>query len=259
MFVWKMGDQPMAAPVVPVDATKSGVKVRHAQNPSKVGETTGEVRFRAGRNVATDRLANGDLTYIPVDQLESLPRHESRIDAFASERIGGAKELARQLLLEKVSGDLTDVYYSMGSGKADFHPHQFRPVLKYVESTGRRLLIADEVGLGKTISAIYIWKELQARGDARRLLVICPAALKDKWQYELLNRFGIEAQPADAEALCQDIEITLRDPLHSFARIGSLRDFAAVNSMRMTRFVRRVSGSCANCRIIPPAIFPCSI
>jgi superfamily II DNA or RNA helicase len=109
----------------------------------------------------------------------------------------------------------------MGSGKAAFHPHQFRPVLKYVESTGRRLLIADEVGLGKTISAIYIWKELQARGDARRLLVICPAALKDKWQYELLNRFGIEAQPVDADTLGKDIEITLRDPLHSFVRIGS--------------------------------------
>jgi SNF2 family DNA or RNA helicase len=84
------------------------------------------------------------------------------------------------------------------------------------------LLIADEVGLGKTISAIYIWKELQARGDARRLLVICPAALKDKWQYELLKRFGIEAQPVDAGTLSEDIEITLRDPLHSFVRIGSL-------------------------------------
>src|SRR5262245_1208582 len=102
-----------------VDPTKSGVKVRHAQNPSKVGETTGEVRFRAGRNVSTIRLANWDLTYIPVDQLESLPRHESRIEAFASGRTAGVRELARQLLLEKVSGDLTDVYYSMGSGKAE--------------------------------------------------------------------------------------------------------------------------------------------
>lgn len=212
----------MDASSVEVDATKSGVKVRHAENPSKVGETTGEVRFRAGRNVATIRLTNGELTYIPVDQLESLPHHESRVEAFASRRTGGAIELARQLLLEKISGDLTDVYYSMGSGKAEFHPHQFRPVLKYIESTGRRLLIADEVGLGKTISAIYIWKELQARGDARRLLIICPAALKDKWQYELLNRFGIEAQPVDADALCRDVEITLRDPLHSFVRIGSL-------------------------------------
>jgi hypothetical protein len=127
----------METPNIQVDATKSGVKVRHAQNLSKVGETTGEVRFRAGRDVATIRLANGEFAYIPVDQLESLPRHQSRIEAFASGRTGGSAELSRQLLVEKVSGDLTDVYYSMGSGKADFHPHQFRPVLKYVESTCR--------------------------------------------------------------------------------------------------------------------------
>src|SRR6516162_6802050 len=100
----------MEAPSVEGVAKKSGVKVRHAQNPSKVGETTGEVRFRAGREVATIRLANGEVTYIPVDQLESLPRHESRIEAFASRRTGGPVELARQLLAEKVSGDLTDVY-----------------------------------------------------------------------------------------------------------------------------------------------------
>jgi superfamily II DNA or RNA helicase len=212
---------------IQMDATRNGVKVRHTQNPSKIGETTGEVRFRRGRDVATIRLANGEVTYIPVDQLETLPQHESRIEAFASGRTGGSKELARQLLLEKVSGELTDVYYSMGSAKAEFFPHQFRPVLKYVESTGRRLLIADEVGLGKTISAIYIWKELLARGDARRLLIICPAALKDKWQYELLNRFGIEAQPSDAGALCSDIDTALRDPLHSFVRIGSLEGLRA--------------------------------
>ncbi|MGP0089663.1 MAG: exopolysaccharide biosynthesis protein [Xanthobacteraceae bacterium] len=47
---------------VQVDARKSGVKVRHTQKPSKVGETTGEVRFRAGRDVATIRLLNGEAT-----------------------------------------------------------------------------------------------------------------------------------------------------------------------------------------------------
>src|SRR5438874_1712551 len=66
----KLGCPNMETSSVQVDATKSGVKVRHAQNPTKVGETTGEVRFRAGRDVATIRLANGELTYIPVDQLE---------------------------------------------------------------------------------------------------------------------------------------------------------------------------------------------
>jgi hypothetical protein len=209
------------------DARQTSIRVRHVHNPSKVGETTGEVRFRAGRDVATIRLSNGEIGYIPVDQLERVPLHESRIDAFVSRRVGGPEQLAHQLLAEKIGGDLTDVYYSMGSGRADFHPHQFRPVLKFVESVGRRILIADEVGLGKTISAIYIWKELQARGDARRLLIVCPAALRDKWQYELLNRFSIEARQVDAATLITDIETTLRDPLNAFVRIGSFEGLRA--------------------------------
>jgi hypothetical protein len=53
-------------------------------------------------------------------------------------------------------------------------------------------------------------------------LVELVGGAEDKWQYEMLNRFGIEAQPADADDLCRDIETTLRDPLHSFVRIGSL-------------------------------------
>ena len=47
--------------------------------------------------------------------------------------------------------------------RRDFFPHQFRPVLQFVEFSVGRILVADEVGLGKTISAIYIWTELQAR------------------------------------------------------------------------------------------------
>ena len=74
----------------------------------------------------------------------------------------------------------------------------------FCNSSNQRLdefLIADEVGLGKTISAIYIWKELQARAGARRLLIICPAVLRDKWKLELRNRFSIEAQIVDAATL----------------------------------------------------------
>jgi superfamily II DNA or RNA helicase len=205
-----------------LDGRKAGVKVRHRYNNSKVGLTTGEVRTRAGRDVATIQLSNGETTYIAVDQLEPVPQHESRLEAFAAGSIRGPAELARQLLIEKISGDLTEIYYSMGSGKADFYAHQFRPVLKFIESTGRRILIADEVGLGKTISAIYIWKELQARGDARRLLIVCPAALRDKWQYELHNRFAIEAEQVDASSLTRGLERTLRDPITAFVCIGSL-------------------------------------
>ena len=82
----------------------------------------------------------------------------------------------------------------MESSKTDFYAHQFKPVLKFIESTKGRILIADEVGLGKTIESIYIWKEVQARDRGLRLLIVCPSMLQTKWQSDLFNLFDIEAR-----------------------------------------------------------------
>jgi SNF2 family DNA or RNA helicase len=198
------------------------IEVRDCRDPSVKGTTTGQFRSHAGRELAGVRLANGEIKFVPVEYLEPLPRHETRAQAFAARRTGSQNDLARHLLAEKISGRLTDVYYSMESGKAEFFPHQFRPILTFVESTIGRILVADEVGLGKTISAIYIWKELQARAAARRLLVVCPAVLRPKWRTELRERFSIEAKFVDATDLREELETTHRDTGHGFALIGGL-------------------------------------
>ena len=75
----------------------------------------------------------------------------------------------------------------MNNSATEFFPHQFKPVMKFIESTTGRLLIADEVGLGKTIEAMYIWEELIARENSRRLLIVCPAVLCEKWKNDLYN------------------------------------------------------------------------
>jgi superfamily II DNA or RNA helicase len=111
----------------------------------------------------------------------------------------------------------------MESSNTDFYSHQFKPVLKFVESPVGRLLIADEVGLGKTIEATYIWKELQARVDARRLLIICPAILREKWREDLRKRFNIFADIINAQELLEKIRAFLETPSQpSFACIASL-------------------------------------
>ena len=74
-------------------------------------------------------------------------------------------------------------------------------MLNFLESPSNGILIADEVGLGKTIEAGLIWTELRARMDANRLLVVCPAMLREKWRSELLHRFGIRAEKCKAEEL----------------------------------------------------------
>lgn len=81
--------------------------------------------------------------------------------------------------------------YSLNTAKIDFIPHQFRPVLKFIHSDRPRLLIADSVGVGKTIEAGLILKELQARRNVDSVLIICPRALvaERKWEMEM-ERFG---------------------------------------------------------------------
>jgi SNF2 family DNA or RNA helicase len=88
----------------------------------------------------------------------------------------------------------------MDTTNTDFYPYQYKPVLSFLESPSKALLIADEVGLGKTIEAGLIWTELRARFDARRLLVVCPKMLCSKWKKELKERFGIEGQIVNISA-----------------------------------------------------------
>ena len=77
--------------------------------------------------------------------------------------------------------------YSLNAARVDFIPYQFRPVLRFIRSDRPRLLIADGVGVGKTIEAGLILRELQARRDIKSVLVICPRPLvtERKWQSEM--------------------------------------------------------------------------
>jgi SNF2 family DNA or RNA helicase len=105
-----------------------------------------------------------------------------------------------------LTGRLANLVYSMGVTNTDFYPHQYRPLLTLLESPCRGLLIADEVGLGKTIEAGLIWTEFRARFDKRRLLIVCPAMLREKWQDELLLRFGIKAEILKADELLRRLK-----------------------------------------------------
>jgi ATP-dependent helicase HepA len=77
--------------------------------------------------------------------------------------------------------------YSLNAARIDFIPYQFRPVLRFIRSDRPRLLIADGVGVGKTIEAGLILRELQARRDIRSVLIICPRPLitEHKWLNEM--------------------------------------------------------------------------
>jgi superfamily II DNA or RNA helicase len=90
---------------------------------------------------------------------------------------------------------------SAARARIDLLSYQLEPALAIVRGLGCRLLIADEVGLGKTIQAGLIACELRERRAIDRLLVLAPAGLRDQWTVELRDRFAIEATLVDARSL----------------------------------------------------------
>jgi superfamily II DNA or RNA helicase len=82
-------------------------------------------------------------------------------------------------------------FRSLGRVSVRPRPYQFVPLLMALRLEPVRLLIADDVGVGKTIEAGLIARELLDRGDARRLCVLCPPHLCDQWRVELEQKFHI--------------------------------------------------------------------
>ncbi|MER6642564.1 DEAD/DEAH box helicase [Streptomyces anulatus] len=85
-------------------------------------------------------------------------------------------------------------FRSLASIAVEPRAYQLVPLLMALRQRTVRLLISDDVGIGKTIEAGLIAKELLAQGEATRLTVLCSPSLAEQWQSELREKFGIEAE-----------------------------------------------------------------
>ncbi len=85
-------------------------------------------------------------------------------------------------------------FRSFGRLGCEPRPYQLVPLLVALKLDPIRILIADDVGIGKTIEACLIARELLDRGEVARLAVLCPPALAEQWQSELREKFHIEAE-----------------------------------------------------------------
>lgn len=92
------------------------------------------------------------------------------------------KLLAARFLTGNKGGQLSNA-------RTEILPHQIFAAHRVVSSLRRRFLLADEVGLGKTIEAGMIWQALAQRGQAKRTLIITPAGLTTQWQEEMQDKF----------------------------------------------------------------------
>jgi superfamily II DNA or RNA helicase len=154
-----------------------------------------------------------------LERLEMMPGDTS---TWISNRPSSADAIALTITATKLRDPLTDVIYSFQTSRTLFRPYQFKPVLKMLLSSSQRLLIADEVGLGKTIEAGLIWSELEFRSPLENVLVVCPSALKRKWQQEMKNRFDRELRDLTAQVLEDWIEGLERNRPEKLTAVASL-------------------------------------
>ena len=133
--------------------------------------------------------------------LEIEPVREARFPLPSAHELGGhdsALLLRDALLLSLRRG--AGPFRSFGQISVEPRAYQLVPLLMALKLDPVRLLIADDVGVGKTIEALLIARELLDRGDIDRTVVLCPPHLVDQWITELEVRFHIHAAPVTARS-----------------------------------------------------------
>jgi len=128
--------------------------------------------------------------FLPLESVESahfaLPDPEQRGDY----RSGYLLREAVRLGFRSSAGP----FRSFAHIAVEPRPYQLVPLLMALKLDPVRLLIADDVGIGKTVEAGLVARELLDRGEIERIAVLCPPQLAEQWQAELLEKFHIHAE-----------------------------------------------------------------
>lgn len=123
----------------------------------------------------------------------------------------------------KIRSSNNSTISSLKASKTLFRAYQFKPLLKFLNSPNRRLLVADEVGLGKTIEAGHIMLELKARQELHHVLIVCPKSLQKKWKDELSFKFGLSFKIYEkSKDLINDMH-EARLPIHAIVNYEKIR------------------------------------
>jgi len=104
-------------------------------------------------------------------------------------QLSSLDELKESIFLNIIKKPLSDILYSYNTNRLTPEPHQYKPLIKFLNSENSRVLIADEVGLGKTIEAGMIYKEIDKREELKISLIVVPSSLTLKWKEEFSLRF----------------------------------------------------------------------
>jgi len=171
-----------------------GEKVLLKYLGNKIGIIDGEPKEIKGKifyPVSID--PSKESPYYPEESLEKYTPPKPVEELLKEKEFFNLEDFIQGLIYKKLEKPLSDNLYTFYSSRTEFQVHQFKPVLKFLNSYKQRLLLADEVGLGKTIEAGIIIREISARlGTLSRVLIVCPSMLIKKWEREMQKRFALD-------------------------------------------------------------------
>ena len=151
-------------------------------------------------------LGGGDQTiatlFWPLEGEQVRPASFALPDPALSGSQSSALLLRDALLLKLRAG--AGPFRCLGNVALEPRPYQLVPLLMALKQEVSRVLIADEVGLGKTVEALLIARELLDRGEIRKVTVICPPHLCEKWKSDMIRQFNLAAEvvrPGTAQKL----------------------------------------------------------
>lgn len=187
MAQFKIGD-----PVVKIDSDAHGTVIN--------------VRSGRGRVVYTVVFGDGTQSTVLEPDLRADFDVSDPFERCKSGIFGSYSDYSKKNTTFKIKNSNNSTISSLKASRTLFRAYQFKPLLKFLNSPNRRLLVADEVGLGKTIEAGHIMLELKARKELRNVLIVCPKSLQEKWKAELYEKFGLTFKIVDtAKELINDL------------------------------------------------------
>lgn len=163
----------------------------------------------------------------------ALARASSRVDRILESVASGEDRLRRAWLhVESHALPLMENAAALTAARIDLLPHQVVLTHRIATAAPRRFLIADEVGLGKTVETALVLRELASRGELNRALMIVPAGLVNNWHRELNEVFSL-----NFEVFGSDGDVTDRKS-NAFAKHDRL--IASVDTLKRRTRVRRL-------------------
>lgn len=200
-----------------------GVRVSHAE----LGEG---VVLEASRDGYVRAFFGAGERRVPLAALRPALSRADRILA----NVAGTPERLRaiRLTLQAHMLPLMEGAAALTSARIDLLPHQVVLTHRVATASPRRFLIADEVGLGKTVETALILRELASRGELERALMVVPAGLVNNWHRELNEVFGL-----DFEVFGSEGDVTDRKT-NAFAKHHRL--IASIDTLKRPARVKRL-------------------